>query len=262
MLRIQRRSRLELWSDVIFALLIRQLTSKFNDKFGVSWLIIQPVSFILVLSLLKGRLGDSANNGIPTFVFMMLGIVTVFQFLSSWGSVSSVIKKDKPLYAFRQVLPIASILTTIFIELITKIVVMSVLCFSCYILKINLQVSDPLRVFLYLLEIQLIAFSIGMIFGISKLFVGEISKLEQLLKRPLIFISGAFFTLSELPEAAWPYLTWNPILHAVELARGHSYPSFEIVSAISSTYLHLFTLTVMFIALALYFIFWKKAVSR
>lgn len=260
--KVLKRSRLELWQDVIFALLIRQLNSKFNDKFGVSWLILQPVSFVLALSFLRGRLDGGDSHGIPTFVFMMLGFVTVLQFLSSWSNVSACIGKDKPLYAFRQVVPFASIISTALIELVTNIIVMSSLCMFCYILNIDLRVDDPLYVLLFLFEIQLIAYSMGIGFGLAKLFIQEISKVEQLLQRPLIFISGAFFTLQDFPEEVWPYLTWNPILHAVELSRGHSYPSFEVATAISTTYLHIFTLSALFLSLSLYIIFWKRAISR
>lgn len=258
----QKRTRASLWKDVIFALLLRQLSSKFNDKIGVSWLIIQPVLFILALSLLRGSLDGGNSKGIPTFVFMMLGFVTVLQFLSSWTSVSSAIQKDKPLYAFRQVVPFASIVSTALIELIANVIIMSSLCMACYLLKIDLQLAEPLKVLLYLVEIQFIAFSLGIIFGIARMFVQEIVKIEQLIQRPLIFISGTFFTLSDMPESTWKYFTWNPLLHAVELSRGYSYESFELVSAISSTYLHVWTLTAIFLSLSVYIVFWKQAISR
>jgi capsular polysaccharide transport system permease protein len=256
-----KRSRLKLWQDVIFALFIRQIRTKFNDKFGVAWLILQPVSFVVVMSMFRGNI-DGDVHGIPTFVFMMLGFVTVLQFTQTWSSVSRSMQQDRPLYAFRQVQPISSILTIALIEITSNILVMFCLCIICLFLNINLGLYNPIFVLIYLFEIQLIAISLGVIFGITNFFIPEINKIESLLQRPLLFISGTFFTLEDMPEASWPYLTWNPLLHAIELARDASYLSFTKVEVISASFLHIVVLILLFLSLSIYAVFWKRAISR
>ncbi|WP_196137725.1 ABC transporter permease [Aliikangiella sp. G2MR2-5] len=257
-----KRSRLELWRDVIFALFIRHLRSRFNDKFGISWLIIQPVIFILVLSSLRGRLTGEEVHGIPVFIFMLLGMGVVVQFLSIWSSISTCIRKDKPLYAFRQVIPFASFITSAILEIISYIIVLLILFMIAILLGFHVTIDNPLLFILYLLEVQMIALAVGLIFSVGQLFVIEVNKLQALLQRPMIFVSGAFFTLSDIPQEAWPYLAWNPVLHAVELARGAAYESFVPVSAISSTYLHVFTLSISFLALSIYTVCWRRMISR
>ena len=257
-----KRSRFELWQDVIFALLVRKLSSKFNDKFGVSWLIVQPVLFISLLSMLRGRLGGNEVHGIPVFVFMLFGMTTILQFLSGWTAVSRSIHRDRPLYAFRQVLPLASVASEVLIELVTFIIVLIILFVIALLIGLNLQFDNLLGVVFYLIEIQVLSYGLGLIFAVLNSFVGEIAKLQRLMQKPMIFISGAFFTLSDLPEEAWPYLTWNPVLHAVELVRGSAYQSFPVVPVVSPTYLHITTLSILFLGLALYFVNWKRMISR
>ena len=72
MASVKQRSLLRLWQDVIFALFVRHLVSKFNDKFGVSWLIIQPVAFIVIMSFIRGRLEGGLIHGLEPFVFMLV----------------------------------------------------------------------------------------------------------------------------------------------------------------------------------------------
>jgi capsular polysaccharide transport system permease protein len=78
--------------------------------------------------------------------------------------------------------------------------------------------------------------------------------------RPLIFISGVFFSLQDLPKNTWKYFDWNPILHAVELSRQAVYSSFGAVG-VSHAYLSLVTISIITLSLCLYVALWKKAIS-
>lgn len=262
MVIVEKRNLITLWKDVIFALLIRHIKSKFNDKFGVSWLIIQPVTFILALSFLRGRVDSGDVYGLPPFVFMMIGFVTVLQFIQGWSLVSGSIRKDKPLYAFRQVQPIASVVTTSLVEFITFSFVMLILSGIAIVLGQGIKVDNLLMLIIYMIEIQILSYVLGLIFAIGVLFIKEVNKIESILQRPLLFISGAFFSLNDMPEATWPYLAWNPLLQAIELCRHSVNNGFNLVSVISPTYLHLSTFFLTFIGFSVYYVFWKKAISR
>ena len=45
------------------------------------------------------------------------------------------------------------------------------------------------------------------------------NELGTVLLRPAFFVSGIFFTANELPDTMLNVLWWNPLLHAVEVAR-------------------------------------------
>ena len=79
--------------------------------------------------------------------------------------------------------------------------------------------SPGLAIFVYLLTILM---ALG--FGICLVFLGQLNKwvtrlLKRILQRVIIFTSGIFFATFELPAYTRPFVTWNPILHAVELFR-------------------------------------------
>ena len=76
------------------------------------------------------------------------------------------------------------------------------------------------------LAISVYVFTIVMAmgFGLCVVFLSGLNKyiakvIKRLLNRTIIFTSGVFFATFELPEYTRPFVTWNPILHAVELFR-------------------------------------------
>lgn len=261
MAKVEKRTTLQIWGDVIFAIFLREIKSKSNDKFGVAWSVVSPVVFILAFSYLRGRADGGETHSIPTFYFMVFGMVLVQFLLGCVGNVSGAIRKNKPLYAFRQVQPISSIIAVAGFELLVKVFVILVIVVVAFFLQFKGQVNDLLEVILIFLRIWLISISIGTLFSLAVCYIPEIEKLRSLAMRPIFFISGIFFSLQDIPREFWPYLTWNPLLHAVELTRFAAYPQYGH-EGVSYFYLDICTLVMTFFALACYQISWKQAISR
>ncbi|EGR1577049.1 MULTISPECIES: ABC transporter permease [Vibrio harveyi group] len=261
MAKVLKRSRIQIWGDVIFALFIREIKSGFSDKFGLSWAILNPVSFIFVLSFIRGRMDGGETHTMPTFVFMAYGMIIIQMFLSMWGSSSNAIKRNKSLFAFRQVQPISAFLASGLFEALVKLTVYLTILVMMYFLKMDIQIANPLELLFCFTQISIIALSLGMLFGLAEQFVRELAKVKQLIQRPLFFISGVFFSLQDMPKDFWPYLNWNPVLHAIELSREAVYPTYGAVG-VSNFYLGMSTLLLFSLALFSYQAFWKQAISR
>jgi len=258
---VKQRTRMQVWCDVIFAIFIREIKSKFNDKFGISWSILNPVLFILVLSLIRGRLDGGETHSMPTFMFMVYGMVLIQFFMGTVESVSGAIKKNKPLYAFRQVQPIASVIAIGVFDLIVKIFVIALLFLVTYLIGIEIRIDDALFVLFNLFLVWIFSISVGMLFAIGRAFVPEVDKIKSLLMRPMFFISGVFFSLQDIPREYWPYLDWNPLLHAIELSRDAAYSSFGAIG-VSQQYVVECTFVAVFFALACYRLTWKTVLSK
>ena len=93
-------------------------------------------------------------------------------------------------------------------------------------------------------------------FGVCILFVGKFlpalkSIVKRFMQRIIIWTSGIFFATFELPAQVRPLITWNPILHGVEIFRysiNDSYP----IPGISFRYLLICSLMCASFALILY----------
>jgi capsular polysaccharide transport system permease protein len=259
---VKRRSTLKVWGDVIFAIFLREIKSKFNDKFGIAWAVISPITFIFMLSFMREKMsGGGLSHGMPVIMFMLIGMTFVQFFLGVVGSTSNAIQKNRPLYAFRQVQPISSVIAISGFEFLIKLVVVITMAMLLFIFQYNLQVDEVLEVILNLTKIWLIASSLGIVFSLATSFIPEMKKVIDIAMRPMFFISGIFFSLQDIPQAYWPYLTWNPLLHAVELTRYAAYPEYG-TAGVSDLYLDMTTIICVFFALACYQISWKQAISR
>ncbi|WP_137167844.1 ABC transporter permease [Salinimonas lutimaris] len=249
------------WRRVIFALFLRELQGKFNDKLGLGWAFFEPFIFIFGLSFARSFISGDEVHSIPILNFMIIGMVYIQSFMTCLGSVSGSIKRNKPLYAFRQVQPMASLITSALLEFTIKAGAIILLLLSVYLLKKDFQVDNPLLlIYLYFL-LWTFCLSISLIFGIAATYIPEINKIKGLIQRPIFFISCTFFSLQDIPREHWHYLDWNPLVHFIELTRYACYPSYGNLG-VSISYITEITVIFIFFALALYHLTWKKVLSR
>ncbi|GGD57728.1 ABC transporter permease [Lacimicrobium alkaliphilum] len=261
MTTVLKRNKWEIWRDVIFALFAREIRVGFNDKFGISWAVVQPVVFIFVLAFIRGRLDSGETHTIPTFIFIAFGMILIQSFLQTLSAGASAIKKNRALFAFRQVQPLSAVIAAGMFEFIVKLFVVMGIALILYFIGMEMKLADPLSIILYFVSLWLFALSVGLLFGLAALYIPEVEKVQTLMTRPMFFISGVFFSLKDFPEEYWYLLNWNPILHAIELARFSAYPSYGL-DGVSVSYLLISTLVALFLALVCYQGFWKQAISR
>jgi len=259
---VQKRSTLTVWGDVVFAIFLREIKTKSTDKIGLIWTVVSPLIMIAGMTAMRSFMsGGGDTHSMPTVFFMIYGMILIQFFLTTLNAASGAIQRNKPLYAFRQVQPISSILAIGFFELLIKMFVVLAIVLICFGLKIEIEVHDAVSIIFNFFKVWLLSISIGTMFGLSYCYIPELKKVQQLLTRPLFFISGIFFSLQDIPREYWHYLDWNPLLHAVELTRYAAYPSYGN-EGVSYFFLDMCTLVSVFFALACYHIGWKQAISR
>ncbi len=258
---VLKRNKWGIWKDVIFALLAREMRTGFNDKFGLSWAVINPLAFIFILSFVRSQISGPETHTLPTFTFMAVGVLVIQSFLQTFSSAATSIRKNKSLFAFRQVQPISAVIAATFFESLVKLFTLLGVILIMYLFGLPIFVNNALLFLGCFASILLLAFALGLLFGIAELFVVEVRKIRELMVRPLFFISGTFFSLQDIPQEYWHYLTWNPILHAIELSR------FSLLSSygqfgVSLNFLFISVLSLIFASLSIYAISWKQAISR
>jgi capsular polysaccharide transport system permease protein len=261
MTTIMKRNNWAIWRDVIFALFVREIRTSFNDKLGLAWAVVNPLAFIFMLSYIRGRMDGGETHTIPTFEFMMYGMLLIQLFLDVFMNSSNSIKKNKALFAFRQVQPISSLLASGTFYFLVKLTVYILVLAIMYFLGMEFRIDDPLSIMINAVALWLIAMSLGLLVAIFQCYVPEVSKVQGILVRPLFFISGVFFSMQDVPPEYWHYLDWNPILHCIELSRHAAYQTYSS-EAVSEFYLFNSALVLLFFALSVYHISWKQAISR
>jgi capsular polysaccharide transport system permease protein len=228
---------------------------------GLSWAIVNPIAFIFILSFLRGRLDGGETHGMPTFVFMAHGMLMIQLFLTMFNSLVRVVKKAAPLYAFRQVQPISPVLAASMFQVVLEVFIVLGVCILMFLLSIELRMDNFLLFASNFASLVVFTFAIGLLFGLATCFVPEILKLQQILTRPLFFISGVFFSMKDVPQEYWWLFDWNPILHTIELNRYAAYSSYGS-EGVDYNYLLLVTLFTLCISFLFYRSSWKAGISR
>ena len=199
-----------------------------------------------------GSLGGSATNlYFNIVIFMAAGFTIYFPFRQLAIQALSGLKLRSPLY-YKRIEPL-DILLALSINNIRALLTLTLgLMALIWALTWDFRMDSPgLALCIYLLTVVM---AIG--FGICLVFLGSYNKfitrlIKRLINRILIFTSGLFFATFELPLYSRPLVTWNPLLHAVELflySLNNEYP----IPDISLSYLIWCSLILLGFSLILY----------
>ena len=199
-----------------------------------------------------GSLGGSATSlYFNIVIFMAAGFTIYFPFRQLAIQALSGLKLRSPLY-YKRIEPL-DILLALSINNIRALLTLTLgLMALIWALTWDFRMDSPgLALCIYLLTVVM---AIG--FGICLVFLGSYNKfitrlIKRLINRILIFTSGLFFATFELPLYSRPFVTWNPLLHAVELFRyslNNEYP----IPDISLSYLIWCSLILFGFSLILY----------
>ena len=76
------RTPLQIMFDTIFALMMRELKTRFGaKKLGYFWAIIEPAAQASIMAIMFSLIGRSSLSGVPVALFLISGIMP-FKFFS------------------------------------------------------------------------------------------------------------------------------------------------------------------------------------
>ena len=195
--------------------------------------------------------GDATGLYFNIVIFMAAGFTIYFPFRQLAIQALSGLKLRSPLY-YKRIEPL-DILLALSINNVRALLTLTLgLMALIWAFTWDFQMDSPgLALCTYLLTVSM---AIG--FGICLVFLGKYNKfitrlIKRLINRLLIFTSGLFFATFELPAHTRPFVTWNPVLHAVELFR-HSLNNDYPLPGISLSYLIWTSLVLLGFSLILY----------
>jgi capsular polysaccharide transport system permease protein len=195
--------------------------------------------------------GGSTDIYFNIVVFMMLGFSIAFLFRSVALKSLSGLKLRAPLY-YSRIKPLDILLALSLNDMRALATLSLAILGIVYYFTWSFQLDSPgLAICVYLLTVLM---AVG--FGLCVVFLGKLNKwivkiIRRLIQRVIIFTSGIFFATFEIPAVMRPFITWNPILHGVELFRysiNNEYP----IPDISLSYLILCSILTFSFSLILY----------
>jgi capsular polysaccharide transport system permease protein len=224
--RITRIS-LQIMKDTVFALMMRELKTRFGaKKLGYFWAIAEPAAQAFILAIMFSLIGRSSLSGVPVALFMISGLMPFKFFSKLMPQLAGSVQANKALFTYRQVSILDPLITRLIIEVVTYVVVFCIILAVMAWMGFNVEMQD----FLAFLMINILLISLGLGMGILLCVVGayweDTSKVVGMIMMPMFMISGIFFTATMIPQKYLYLFDWNPIFHIIELIRQAMFVSY------------------------------------
>ena len=246
------RSGLEVQQAAVKALFLREIKTRFGKyRLGYLWAILEPAAHLLVLLAIFGYIMHRTMPDISFPVFLLNGLIPYFLFSNIATRSIGAIEANQGLFNYRPVKPVDTIIARALLETFIYSGVYIVLMCVVGMFGEIFSITSILTLILTWSLLVIFAFGIGLIFMVLGKTFPETEKFLPIMLKPLYFISCVMFPLHAVPKEYWPYLLWNPIIHAVELSR-ESVVAGYVSEGVSLNYLALCALVALFLGLAVY----------
>lgn len=225
--------------NVVQALIYRELKTRVSEiKFGVLGVFIEPIGvmtiFLVIFGFFRGRGG---NSNIPTPLFLICGIVLFSLFSDVALRSLNGMKANLALFFYKPVKPIDTVIARAIVEICLYSIIFIIITTAIALFRENILLDNFILLVLTFLLLTLTATGIGLTLMIASHIFPFINQIMSFILRPLWILSGVFFSLNSVPQNIRPFLSWNPILQAIELSRHSISNSYVLNEAISISYL-------------------------
>lgn len=246
------RSGFEVQQAAVKALFLREIRTRFGKfRLGYFWAILEPSAHLLVLLGIFGFIMHRTMPDISFPVFLLNGIIPFFIFSNITTRSIGAIDANQGLFHYRPVKPIDTIISRSVLELLIYSFVYILLMCIVALSGEDFEVINLLKIIITWVLLFVLSFGLGLIFMVVGKKHPETQKFIPIILKPLYFISCIMYPLHSIPKDYWPYILWNPLVHAAELSRESVMPGY-ISDGVSLYYLAFCTIGILFIGLALY----------
>jgi lipopolysaccharide transport system permease protein len=195
-----------------------------GSHLGLVWSILNPLLmlglYVFVFGFIfNGHFGVLPHETRMDYALAVFLGLSIFQFLSEIISVAPGLIVANPNFVKKvvfplEVLPAATVCAAVFHFMISLgLILIGVTLFGGGL------TPGAGWLPILILPIALLALGLAWIFAAFGVFLRDLSQLAQFLSMTLMYASAVFYPLDKIPAAAWPFLRFNPLLLAVDLAR-------------------------------------------
>ncbi len=236
------------------ALFLREALSRLaQDRIAWALLIVEPLFHVsLLMWVFVSGFRQKAIAGADVGVFIMVGILGFFLVRNMMNRAMEAINASEALFAFRQVMPVDTVLVRAVLEGVLVLVLFLVMFTGGALLEYPVYPADLLGALRALGALWLAGLGLGLVLSVVGNLVEEFARLVRLLFTPLYFFSAVIFPLAILPPAIRDILLLNPIVHGLESLRVAFMPGYQVSPGIDLSYLLTFSVVLIFLGLALH----------
>lgn len=251
--RKQPRSPSRIQRDVIYALLLRELASRFGkSRSGFFWALIEPIAHLLIPVTIFTFIRHKIVPGVDYPVFLVYGFLPFLLFKAICMQIVNGVDSSQGLLAYRQVLLLDVFIAKAMAYSVIQAIVFIVVFVFLSLLGFDVLPVRPVELAGVIVLTVVLAFGLGLVLAAIASLVPDARKIISMLFMPLYFVSGVLFPVTRFPDEIVKWMAINPVLHLVELSRVVALDGYVPTKYISASYPVALALTATMIGLMLY----------
>lgn len=216
-------------SQVIYALILRETRTRFGrHHLGYVWALLEPLMIIGIFgALMTFGLRHSVPPGMTMLSFLATGFIPYHFFTSVRSRVTGAARANRGLLYYPRVTPIDLIVARLLLEIATHLCVFLCVLTIDAVWYQHFSLDSIPTLLLGLALAAALGGGLGMTMSGLVAIFPSLDMLQGPLFRPLLFISGAWFTLNEISPQVRAVLVYNPVIHCTELVRDGWFRSYD-----------------------------------
>ena len=242
---------LQINKNVVGALMMREIISRYGRKnLGFLWMILEPLLFSIVISVIWTLRGSGRISGLPVLEFMMTG----FPLLNLWRDCSNraigAVQANAGLLFHSRVRLLDVFIARFLVDASSATISYIVVLVLFYLTDYMSAPSNILYMFFAWFMMAWFGFGLGLILGTLSERSDVLTRLWRASGMAFLLLSGTFFLVSSLPPVVQEWALYIPMVHGSEMLR-HGYFGDKIRTYEDITYLFFVNLVLTFIGLVL-----------
>jgi capsular polysaccharide transport system permease protein len=195
-----------------------------QSRFGESWLayalsLLAPIVWIGATWLAFYLFGRTSPVYTDVVTFIISGLIPYAMFRYVVTAIGRTRTAVRGLLLFPTITEEQSVAAAAIVEFANGLILFALIAAANFLIFGKGELADPLTFFWGLSLSWGLGATYGYLFVVLARINAWFHQFGQLLLRPSFFLSAVFFTGNELPDRLLDILSWNPLLHAVEIAR-------------------------------------------
>jgi len=190
-----------------------------RSRFGYLWALIEPISHVAVMSVVYWAINRQAPVGDNVILFFVTGVLPYFLFQKTALHLGGALRGNQLLMRLPLVSGMDIVVARALLEGATWLVVLTIIL-SAMILGGRAPLpNEPLVCAAAAVMTFGLGFGVGLINAVLMTIWKSWVMIYPTITRPLYHFSAIFFFIDRIPADLRDWLSWNPMMHAVQWFR-------------------------------------------
>ena len=204
------------YKDLLYFLILKDIKARYAQSvIGIGWAIIQPLFFMLVFTVIFGKLAKIDSEGVPYQIFSFTALVpwTFFSnaMADSANSLTSNLSLITNIYIPRILIPLSATIGKFIDFIISFLILIVLLLFYSYFPD-----QKIILIFMYIFLMFISAFAFGLILGTMAIQYRDIKYALPFGIQLFMYASPVAYSTNMIPEKYHIIYALNPMVTVVE----------------------------------------------